>query len=175
MNRISLTQPTLRSELGKMEAPLLHGGGGGDYPPMRSWREVRSMVWAETVKLWRVAGPLAFQILCQFGTNSITTVFVSHIGNLELSAVSISLCHWNLRLWLPGWFPFLFLCFVAEKRRKEKKKKKKRVFDFYVICFCYCCHFYTVSVSLSYKHDHHRVRNLKILIVMVVDANGFID
>ena len=81
-----------------METPLLngaaeegHGGGDGDYPPLRSWREVRSMVWTETLKLWRVAGPLAFQILCQFGTNSMTTVIVGHIGNLELSAVSISL------------------------------------------------------------------------------------
>ena len=82
----------------KMETPLLNGGaeegyGGadGDYQPLRSWREVRSMVWKETVKLWRVAGPLAFQILCQFGTNSMTSVFVGHIGNLQLSAVSISL------------------------------------------------------------------------------------
>ncbi|RVX01880.1 Protein detoxification 35 [Vitis vinifera] len=81
-----------------METPLLNGGaeegyGGadGDYQPLRSWREVRSMVWKETVKLWRVAGPLAFQILCQFGTNSMTSVFVGHIGNLQLSAVSISL------------------------------------------------------------------------------------
>ncbi|KAL6320857.1 hypothetical protein AAG906_008857 [Vitis piasezkii] len=81
-----------------METPLLKGGaeegyGGpdGDYQPLRSWREVRSMVWKETVKLWRVAGPLAFQILCQFGTNSMTSVFVGHIGNLQLSAVSISL------------------------------------------------------------------------------------
>ena len=157
-----------------MEAPLLHGGGGGDYPPMRSWREVRSMVWAETVKLWRVAGPLAFQILCQFGTKSITTVFVSHIGNLELSAVSISL--YVIGTFVFGFLVgFLFSFFVSLRRKEEKRKKKRRVFDFYVICFCYCCHFYTVSVSLSYKHDHHRVRNLKILIVMVVDANGFID
>ncbi|NP_001268037.1 protein TRANSPARENT TESTA 12-like [Vitis vinifera] len=80
-----------------METPLLksgaergYGGEGGDYPPLTTWREVRSMLWRETVKVWRVAGPLAFQILCQFGTNLVTTVFVGHIGNLELSAVSIS-------------------------------------------------------------------------------------
>ena len=83
-----------------METPLINGGadegcgggdGDGDYPPLKSWRGVRSMVWTETEKLWRVAGPLAFQILCQFGTNSMTSVFVGHIGNLQLSAVSISL------------------------------------------------------------------------------------
>ena len=108
-----------------MEAPLLHGGGGGDYPPMRSWREVRSMVWAETVKLWRVAGPLAFQILCQFGTNSITTVFVSHIGNLELSAVSISL--YVIGTFVYGFLVgFLFSFFVSLPRKEEKRKKKKK-------------------------------------------------
>ena len=67
------------------------GGGEGDYPPLRSWKEVNSMVWTETLKLWRVAGPLALQIMCEFGIESITTVFVGHIGNLELSAVSVSL------------------------------------------------------------------------------------
>ncbi|CBI22677.3 unnamed protein product, partial [Vitis vinifera] len=86
-----------QSSSAPMETPLLksgaergYGGEGGDYPPLTSWREVRSMLWRETVKVWRVAGPLAFQILCQFGTNLVTTVFVGHIGNLELSAVSIS-------------------------------------------------------------------------------------
>ena len=67
------------------------GGGEGDYPPLRSWKEVNSMVWTETLKLWRVAGPLALQIMCHFGIESLTTVFVGHIGNLELSAVSVSL------------------------------------------------------------------------------------
>ena len=67
------------------------GGGEGDYPPLRSWKEVNSMAWTETLKLWRVAGPLALQIMCHFGIESLTTVFVGHIGNLELSAVSVSL------------------------------------------------------------------------------------
>ena len=118
-----------------MEAPLLHGGG--DYPPMRSWREVRSMVWAETVKLWRVAGPLAFQILCQFGTNSMINVFVGHIGNLELSAVSISLS-------VIGTFSFgfLFPLFVWLPRKEEKRKKN----DCYVICFCYYCYCFCFSI-----------------------------
>ena len=113
-----------------METPLLHGGG--DYAPMRSWREVRSMVWAETVKLWRVAGPLAFQILCQFGTNSMTSVFVGHIGNLQLSAVALSLS-------VIGTFSFGFLVgflFLSLFGCREKKKRK-RVFDCYVIWFFY--------------------------------------
>ncbi|RVW42005.1 Protein detoxification 35 [Vitis vinifera] len=60
-----------QSSSAPMETPLLksgaergYGGEGGDYPPLTTWRE--------------------------FGTNLVTTVFVGHIGNLELSAVSIS-------------------------------------------------------------------------------------
>ena len=36
------------------------GKGEGDYPPLRWWKEVKSMVWTETLKLWRVAGTLPF-------------------------------------------------------------------------------------------------------------------
>ena len=151
-----------------METPLLksgaergYGGEGGDYPPLTTWREVRSMLWRETVKVWRVAGPLAFQILCQFGTNLVTTVFVGHIGNLELSAVSISvsvigtfsfgfMVGFLLSLYtsilsrvFPFWvvtviyevcgsFSYLCLCLVAEKRWKIKKKKD---FDFLALTF----------------------------------------
>ena len=78
------------------------GEGEGDYPPLRSWKEVNSMVWTETLKLWRVAGPLALQIMCHFGIESLTTAFVGHIGNLELSAVSVSLS-------IIGTFTFGFL------------------------------------------------------------------
>ena len=78
------------------------GEGEGDYPPLRSWKEVKSMVWTETLKLWRVAGPLALQIMCHFGIESLTTAFVGHIGNLELSAVSVSLS-------IIGTFTFGFL------------------------------------------------------------------
>lgn len=73
-----------------MEAPLLLDDGG-DYRPVKSVREASSVFWAETVKLWRIAGPIAFQILCQYGNNSMTNIFVGHIGDIELSAVTISL------------------------------------------------------------------------------------
>lgn len=77
-----------------MEAPLLAGtltAGNGDYAPPRSFGEVKSVFWTESVKLWRIAGPIAFTILCQYGTNSATNIFVGHIGDVELSAVAISL------------------------------------------------------------------------------------
>lgn len=49
------------------------------------------MFWRETVKVWKIAGPIAFNIICQYGTNSITNIFVGHIGAVELSGVAIAL------------------------------------------------------------------------------------
>ncbi|MED6112514.1 hypothetical protein PIB30_062401 [Stylosanthes scabra] len=45
----------------------------------------------ESIKLWAIAGPIAFNILCNYAVNSFTNIFVGHIGDLELSAVAISL------------------------------------------------------------------------------------
>ncbi|KAL4595082.1 hypothetical protein ACB092_12G066400 [Castanea dentata] len=64
---------------------------GGDYTPARSLAEVKWVFWRETVKLWKIAGPIAFNIICQYGTNSITNIFVGHIGAVELSGVAIAL------------------------------------------------------------------------------------
>ncbi|KAL0400720.1 UNVERIFIED_CONTAM: protein DETOXIFICATION 35 [Sesamum latifolium] len=80
-----------------MEAPLLERrssveliGDDGDYLPVRRTGDWRRIFCIETVKLWRIAGPIAFQILCQYGTNSVTTIFVGHLGDIELSAFSIA-------------------------------------------------------------------------------------
>ncbi|GAA0180281.1 hypothetical protein LIER_30087 [Lithospermum erythrorhizon] len=78
----------------EMEAPLLERqliGRDGDYRAPKGLREWWLVFWIETVKLWKIGGPIAFNILCQFGTNSVTNIFVGHIGDLQLSAVSISL------------------------------------------------------------------------------------
>ncbi|KAK4740706.1 hypothetical protein SAY87_024294 [Trapa incisa] len=72
-----------------MDAPLLDGGG--DYLPVKSLSEARTIFWAESLKMWRIAAPVAFTIICQYGTNSFTSIFVGHIGDIELSAVTISL------------------------------------------------------------------------------------
>ncbi|XP_010537165.1 PREDICTED: protein DETOXIFICATION 35 [Tarenaya hassleriana] len=84
-----------------MEArlPLLKNGGGGgaaavedeDYSPARTWVEVKRVVRVESAKLWMIAAPVTFNIICQYGVNSVTNIFVGHIGEVELSAVSISL------------------------------------------------------------------------------------
>ncbi|XP_042479345.1 protein DETOXIFICATION 35-like [Macadamia integrifolia] len=65
--------------------------GNGDYLPVKSFGDVKSMFWKETVKLWVIAGPIIFNTLCLYGLNSSTQIFVGHLGNIELSAVAIAL------------------------------------------------------------------------------------
>ncbi|KAI3833471.1 hypothetical protein MKX03_027215 [Papaver bracteatum] len=96
-----------------MEAPLINGGGNnveeavvvdlhhaptsaidtceGDYPQITTFSQAKSICWLESIKLWTIAGPIAFQILCIYGINSVTQIFVGHIGDVELSAVAIAL------------------------------------------------------------------------------------
>ncbi|CAI9101848.1 OLC1v1039270C1 [Oldenlandia corymbosa var. corymbosa] len=64
---------------------------GGDYPHVRSFEDVRNLWYIESGKLWSIAAPIAFNILCNYGINSFTNIFVGHIGDVELSAIAISL------------------------------------------------------------------------------------
>ncbi|CAK9185061.1 unnamed protein product [Ilex paraguariensis] len=81
-----------------METPLLNGptseleliGDDGDYRPVKGFKEWKAVFWIETVKLWKIGGPIAFSILCQYGTSSVTSMFAGHLGEIELSAISIS-------------------------------------------------------------------------------------
>ncbi|KAM3319953.1 protein DETOXIFICATION 35 [Capsicum chacoense] len=85
-----------------MEAPLLHDffagddhhreliGPDGDYLPVKGLRQWWTIFWIETVKLWEIGGPIAFNILCQYGIYSITVAFCGHLGAVQLSAVSVA-------------------------------------------------------------------------------------
>ncbi|XP_055828350.1 protein DETOXIFICATION 35-like [Solanum dulcamara] len=84
-----------------METPLLNGYSGsgdhnqlvgtdGDYRPAKSFKVWWAIFCVETVKMWRIGGPIAFNIICQYGVNSLTNIFVGHLGNIELSAISIA-------------------------------------------------------------------------------------
>lgn len=82
-----------------METPLLNGfsgddhqliGADGDYRPARSLKIWWAIFCIESVKLWRIGGPIAFNIICQYGVNSLTNIFVGHLGDIELSAISIA-------------------------------------------------------------------------------------
>ncbi|XP_050238443.1 protein DETOXIFICATION 34 [Mercurialis annua] len=65
--------------------------GGGDYPPIQSFEDAKCICLLETSKLWAIAAPIMFTILCNYGVNSTTNIYVGHIGDIELSAVAISL------------------------------------------------------------------------------------
>nr|QEY08344.1 MATE efflux family protein member 2b [Crocus sativus] len=63
----------------------------GDEPPVRSVADAWEVFLAESKKLWAIAVPIGFSVLCLYGINSFTQIYVGHIGNLQLSAVAISL------------------------------------------------------------------------------------
>ena len=63
----------------------------GDAPPVRSARAAWAVFAEESRRLWAIGAPIAFNIICLYGTNSTTQIFAGHIGNRELSAVAIGL------------------------------------------------------------------------------------
>ncbi|PIA34225.1 hypothetical protein AQUCO_03800070v1 [Aquilegia coerulea] len=65
--------------------------GSTDYPKVTNIFEAKSICWIESIKLWTIAGPIAFNILCVYGINSVTQIFVGHIGDVELSAIAIAM------------------------------------------------------------------------------------
>nr|CAD1820987.1 unnamed protein product [Ananas comosus var. bracteatus] len=91
--------------MGSMDSPLLLNGDKGveedaevspqsaaeDAPVVRTAGEAWRVFAEESRRLWAIAAPIAFNIICLYGTNSTTQIFVGHLGNLELSAVAISL------------------------------------------------------------------------------------
>ncbi|CAA6666524.1 unnamed protein product [Spirodela intermedia] len=48
-------------------------------------------IWRSRRGCWWIAAPIVFNILCLYGINSMTQIFVGHLGNLDLSAVAIGL------------------------------------------------------------------------------------
>jgi MATE family multidrug resistance protein len=62
-----------------------------DAPVVRTARGAWEVFAAESRRLWAIGAPIAFNVICLYGTNSTTQIFVGHIGNRELSAVAIGL------------------------------------------------------------------------------------
>ena len=46
--------------------------------------------WDESKKMWVIAGPAILTSVFQFSIGFVTVVFVGHLGNVELAAVSIA-------------------------------------------------------------------------------------
>ncbi|KAJ6338179.1 hypothetical protein OIU76_007787 [Salix suchowensis] len=79
------------ADLHPAPSTLITDDQGGDYPPATGFGDAKYICLLESSKLWAIAGPIAFNILCNYGVNSLTNIFVGHIGDIELSAVAISL------------------------------------------------------------------------------------
>ncbi|XP_045797683.1 protein DETOXIFICATION 34-like [Trifolium pratense] len=63
----------------------------GDYTKVNNFEDVKHVAIVESIKLWSIASPICFGILCNYAINTFTNIFVGHLGNLELTSVSISL------------------------------------------------------------------------------------
>lgn len=63
----------------------------GDYSGINSFEDLTNVVIVESARLWAIASPICFGILCNYAINTFTNIFVGHIGDLELTSVSISL------------------------------------------------------------------------------------
>ncbi|CAL4967707.1 unnamed protein product [Urochloa decumbens] len=86
-----------------MEAPLLakrpprstmttDEAAGDDAAAPVTYAEAVEAFLRESERLWSIAAPITFNILCLYGINSTTQLFVGRLlGNLELSAVAIGL------------------------------------------------------------------------------------
>lgn len=96
MQSIKKSSKYLVQELETMEAPLLEDWSGligesGDYVVVKGVKSWWRVFCIESAKLWRIGGPIGFQLLCQYATSSVTTIFVGHQGDIQLSAFSIAL------------------------------------------------------------------------------------
>ncbi|RDX87420.1 Protein DETOXIFICATION 34 [Mucuna pruriens] len=74
-----------------METPLViqKFTSESDYLPVKSLKDVKFVLWTETVKIWRIAIPVALSQLFQFLTNSSTSIYAGHLGDIQLSSISL--------------------------------------------------------------------------------------
>lgn len=91
MAPITRTEPSLELEELQYAPAGLVTTNSEDYNEINNFRDIKNVFCVESKKLWAIAGPIAFNVLCNYGTNSFTNIFVGHLGDVQLSAVAISL------------------------------------------------------------------------------------
>ncbi|XP_020581112.1 protein DETOXIFICATION 35-like isoform X1 [Phalaenopsis equestris] len=62
-----------------------------DAPPIKSLNDAWDVFLRESKKLWLIAVPIGFSMICLNGISSATQIVAGHLGNLQLSAVAVSL------------------------------------------------------------------------------------
>ncbi|KOM55138.1 hypothetical protein LR48_Vigan10g103000 [Vigna angularis] len=74
-----------------METPLVPRkfSAEADYLAMKGWKDAKFVFWTETVKIWRIAFPMALSALFQLFTLLSNSVYAGHLGDLELSSISV--------------------------------------------------------------------------------------
>ncbi|KAK7315104.1 hypothetical protein VNO77_33636 [Canavalia gladiata] len=74
-----------------METPLVNRRltSEADYLAAKSFNDVRYVLWTETVMIWKLAFPVALCGLFQFLTISSTSIYAGHLGDIELSSISV--------------------------------------------------------------------------------------
>ncbi|XP_047160837.1 protein DETOXIFICATION 35-like [Vigna umbellata] len=75
-----------------METPLMSQKytSESDYSAVKRLKDVKFVLWTETVKIWKIALPVALTHLFQFLTNSSTSIYAGHLGDIQLSSISVS-------------------------------------------------------------------------------------
>ncbi|CAJ2666504.1 unnamed protein product [Trifolium pratense] len=74
-----------------METPLIikSFNSESDYLAVKSLKDVKYVLWNETVKIWKIALPVALSLLFQNLNNSSTSIYAGHLGDIELSSFSV--------------------------------------------------------------------------------------
>ncbi|KAM0931628.1 hypothetical protein ACQ4PT_000232 [Festuca glaucescens] len=62
-----------------------------DVATPRGYAEAWEAFVRESERLWLIAAPITFNILCLYGVNSATQLFAGRLGNLQLSAAAVGL------------------------------------------------------------------------------------
>ncbi|WVZ15072.1 hypothetical protein V8G54_012638 [Vigna mungo] len=74
-----------------METPLVSQkfSAEADYLAVKGLKDAKFVFWTETVKIWRIAFPMALSALFQLLTVLSNSVYAGHLGDLELSSLSV--------------------------------------------------------------------------------------
>ncbi|QHO44030.1 Protein DETOXIFICATION [Arachis hypogaea] len=99
------------------ETPLLvmeESTSEADYMAVKSFKDVKFVLRIETVKLWKIAAPMALSSLFNFLTISSLNIYAGHLGDIVLSSISlyfgvISAIYFTLLVCFSPFFPNLLL------------------------------------------------------------------
>jgi MATE family multidrug resistance protein len=74
-----------------METPLLikSFNSESDYLQVKTLKDIKYVLWSETVKIRKIALPVALSLLFQNLNISSTSIYAGHLGDIELSSFSV--------------------------------------------------------------------------------------